>query len=350
MSTQTHAAQAPMQVNFGQLQDLLKQSRTLPRPLMIWGAPGVGKTACVDETFAKTTPMYAAYMDRTDINGWPVPDHKTKRTSYYMLGNLPMAGGKEGDETHCLFLDELSNAPRDVATAFLELVNRKTVNGQALASNVVLAGAGNRAMDQAGSNSMISSLQDRMFHVELVPDLDISSKHYLTTLTADSDTTATVVGYLRFRPEAFFQPPFVSPRSWQDTIDHISVTKQYEHAHGIVGSSIAAELLQFVKLKEMLPSIKSIMEAPATAALPDTIANPGVGYALVSMLTSYTLRHIDPATFDKAITYVTRLPVMYTAVLVSSTEAVLDTKQRAKVMGSSRAYAQWITENQEVLF
>ena len=351
MTTQTHAAQTPMQVNFDELTTLLQQAHDMPRPLMIWGAPGVGKTECVEQAFPRTTPLYAAYMERTDLNGWPVPDHSTKRTNYYMLDHLPMAETEDpSDETHCLFLDELSNATRDTATAFLELVNKRTINNKPLASNTVIAGAGNRAMDQAGANSMISSLQDRMFHVELVPDLDIACRHYLLSLTKDSHVTSTLVSYLRFRPEAFFQPPFVSPRSWRDAIKHISVTKNYAHAHGIVGEAIAAELMQFLVLKDTLPDVQSIIRAPSTAPLPDTIANPGTGYALASMLTSYTARHTDSATFEKVVTYITRLPVMYTAVFVSSILTILTPEQRSKVMGSSPTFARWATENQEILF
>ena len=136
MTTQTHAAQTPMQVNFDELTTLLQQAHDMPRPLMIWGAPGVGKTECVEQAFPRTTPLYAAYMERTDLNGWPVPDHSTKRTNYYMLDYLPMAETEDpSSETHCLFLDELSNATRDTATAFLELVNKRTIKSKPPAPN-----------------------------------------------------------------------------------------------------------------------------------------------------------------------------------------------------------------------
>jgi len=128
------------------------------------------------------------------------------------------------------------------------------------------------------------------------------------------------------------------------------VTKNYAHAHGVVGEAITAELMQFLMLKDTLPNIQSIINAPSTAPLPDTIANPGTGYALASMLTSYTARHIDSTTFEKTITYIIRLPIMYAAVFVASILTVLTPEQRSKVMGSSPTFAKWATENQEILF
>jgi len=337
-------------------------SSSSPRPVMLWGPPGVGKTALVKKlarTLAEPTELetqdsylrmfYAAYMEPTDVAGFPVPDYATQSTKLFPLESVPTYP-RSVDNPGVLFFDELSNARRDVQTVLLEIMREGSVAGRPLPEGWVRIAAGNRLEDAAGSNAMITSLQDRLLHLELKPDLDEVCRHFLTDYPLD--VAALVVGFLRFRPELFHVEPVLSPRSWADVIAMLHAVGVSEEslrmAGGIVGTSTAGELLAFYKLRQELPSVKEILDAPETTVVPDVQSSPGLGYAMATMLIEAVSRAPSTDKFDAALAYMERLPILYTALFVNGLAKSLP-DESAGVMGTER-FTRWLVDNQAILF
>ena len=136
------------------------------RPVFIWGAPGIGKSALV-ERFAKDVgllcvSLLGSQLAPEDIIG--IPQIKGDTSEF-----LPpkMIARKE---PYVLFLDELNACSQEVQKAFYSLIHEKRIGEYHLPQGSIVIGAGNRAQDSAIVKTMSSALINRMFHVQLKAD------------------------------------------------------------------------------------------------------------------------------------------------------------------------------------
>src|SRR6267142_4440705 len=101
-------------------------------PILMIGAPGIGKTARVLQAFDHVEVLLASAMVEEDIAGLPYKDKNgiEHRTVPCAIHNLYLAD-KEG-KTTCLFLDEMDKARRSVADTLLTLVQSRRVGNNKL--------------------------------------------------------------------------------------------------------------------------------------------------------------------------------------------------------------------------
>ncbi len=91
------------------------------RPVFIWGQPGIGKSACVEQ-FAEALGMDCVSLLGTqlapeDLMGVPqIEGAKTRFRPPAMIAR---------DEPYVLFCDELNGASHDIQIGFLELYARR---------------------------------------------------------------------------------------------------------------------------------------------------------------------------------------------------------------------------------
>ena len=181
------------------------------RPVFIWGAPGIGKSALV-EKFADTVglpcvSLLGSQLAPEDIIG--IPQIRGDTSEF-----LPpkMIARKE---PYVLFLDELNACTQEVQKAFYSLIHERRVGEYHLPEGSVVIGAGNRAQDGAIVKQMSSALVNRMFHVQLKAD----PKLWLTWAYAN-ELHPWVTDYISQRPDHLFseppktEEPFSTPRSW----------------------------------------------------------------------------------------------------------------------------------------
>jgi len=181
------------------------------RPVFIWGAPGIGKSALV-ERFADTVglpcvSLLGSQLAPEDIIG--IPQIKGETSEF-----LPpkMIARKE---PYVLFLDELNACSQEVQKAFYSLIHERRIGEYHLPQGSVVIGAGNRSNDGAIVKTMSSALVNRMFHVQLIarPDqwLQWAYENHLHPWVTD---------YITQRPDHLFseppkvEEPYSTPRSW----------------------------------------------------------------------------------------------------------------------------------------
>ena len=147
------------------VQDLLRSAypaRSQVVPCLI-GAPGIGKTegiqAFADEIGVNLVTFILSNTIPSEVSGIRMPDKDTKKLEVF--DDARMASLKDGD---ILFLDEILEAPRELWTACLTLIqNRVMASGRPLPDIMIVA-----ASNPLRSPNLIpSSVRDRFMFVQV---------------------------------------------------------------------------------------------------------------------------------------------------------------------------------------
>ena len=223
----------------------------LVRPVFIWGAPGIGKSALVADFAADLgldcVSLLGSQLAPEDLLGVPWIDHGVSRFC------PPSTIAR--DKPYCLFLDELNACSIEVQKAFYSLIHERRVGEYHLPEGSVVVGAGNRAQDQAIVRPMPSALINRMIHVHL----EASHRDWLAWARGQC-LHAWVLEYVGLRPDHLWsQPPkheeaFSTPRPWHllsDALlaygDALDDTQLAALAHGCLTPAHASGFVGFVR-------------------------------------------------------------------------------------------------------
>ena len=185
-------------------------------PVMIWGAPGVGKSAIVAQAArAAKLPMIdlrLSQLEASDLRGMPFLH--AGRVDWAIPSMLPdvVRDGARG----VLFLDEINAALPQVAAAAYQLILDRRLGDYRLPEGWAILAAGNRLGDRGVTYAMPAPLANRFTHVELEPTLD----DWLVWAEA-AGVDDRLRAFLRQRPDLLMVFPeranvhaFPSPRSW----------------------------------------------------------------------------------------------------------------------------------------
>jgi hypothetical protein len=208
----------PISVTQSDLLEILLNVATV-RPVFIWGAPGIGKSALVekfaDDVGLPCVSLLGSQLAPEDIIG--IPQIKGETSEF-----LPpkMIARKE---PYVLFLDELNACSQEVQKAFYSLIHEKRIGEYHLPEGSIVIGAGNRAQDSAIVKTMSSALINRMFHVQLKAD----PKQWLAW-AYEANLHLWVTDYITQRPDHLFseppktEEPYSTPRSWHMLSDALN--------------------------------------------------------------------------------------------------------------------------------
>ncbi len=224
------------------------------RPVFIWGAPGIGKSALIqkfaDDVGMECVSLLGSQLAPEDIIG--IPQIKGEVSQF-----IPpkMIARKE---PYVLFLDELNACSQEVQKAFYSLIYERRIGEYYLPEGSVVVGAGNRSQDSAIVKTMSSALINRMFHVQLITD-----PNQWLNWAYINELHPWVIDYITQRPDHLFseppktEEPYSTPRSWHALSDGL---KSYNAgvknvpekilrvlAFGSVSSAHAGSFLAFVK-------------------------------------------------------------------------------------------------------
>ena len=204
-------------VNHKQLLDVLLNVGLI-RPVFIWGAPGIGKSAIVEQ-FAESlglecVSLLGSQLAPEDIIG--VPQIRDGFSQFCPPRTIAR------QEPYVLFLDELNACTSEVQKAFYSLIHERRIGEYSLPEGSIVIGAGNRAQDNAITRPMSSALVNRMFHVELT-----ASPRLWLEWAAQNGIHPYVYDYITSRPDHLWakppkgEEPFSTPRSWHMLSDAI---------------------------------------------------------------------------------------------------------------------------------
>jgi MoxR-like ATPase len=243
--------QASTTLTPSQLGEFLLNVATV-RPVFIWGAPGIGKSALVQKFAASVgldcVSLLGSQLAPEDLMGVPqIVGGVSRFCPPAMIAR---------STPYCLFLDELNACSQDVQKAFYSLIHERRVGEYELPAGSIVIGAGNRVQDSAIVKPMSSALMNRMVHVHM----KVSTSEWLTWASAEA-VHPMVLDYLQQRPDHLWsQPPkheepFSTPRSWHLLSDALksfgekaSAAMVEALAYGCLTPQHAAQFKAFGKL------------------------------------------------------------------------------------------------------
>lgn len=310
------------------------------KPMMIWGAPGVGKSETVAQVGAhRSMPIRdvrLSQMDPVDIRG--VPSVADGRTNWNTPNFLP---DPDVEPEGIMFFDEINQAPHSVQAAAYQLILDRQVGDYKLPEGWRILCAGNRLSDRAMAGKMSSALNNRLIHIDFEPNL----QDWVNWANANN-IRPEIISFIRFRPEMLHDHDpskdarsFQTPRTWayaSSVLNNASPDLEYPMLIGTVGEAAAGEFMSYIRIYRDLPDIESIIKDPKTAPLAE---EPASLYATAGMLSE----HMDAKNITKVNTYLRRMPdefqVPTVKMTIQRTPALLETKEMAE----------WIADNTDIL-
>jgi hypothetical protein len=318
-------------------------SVTIPArlPVLIKGAPGVGKSdivaAAAKAAGAELVLMHPVVSDPTDFKGMPavVDGH----AEFLPFGDLEAL--VKAKKPTVAFLDDLGQAPAVVQAAAMQLILARRVNGHQVSDKVVFVAATNRREDRAGVTGILEPVKSRFSTiVELTPNVDDWCEWALA-----HDMPVELIAFIRFRPELLYasgQPTNdIVNRPCPRTAAHLGRLfslgiDSIETFSGAVGQTMAAEFIGFLKVWVNLPSVDAILTSPTTAIVP---TEPAALYAITTALA----RKASAKTAERLIQYLTRLPEEFSVL------GIIQTTKVCPEATNCAAFIKWATTHQDVL-
>lgn len=292
-----------------QLSKLLSETIKAGLPVLITGAPGIGKSDIVAKAAADAGAdmilSHPVVADPTDAKGLPWVSKDSESATFLPFGDLDRA--IKADKLTVWFLDDLGQASQAVQASFMQLLLAREVNGHRISDHVVFVAATNRRTDRAGVSGILEPVKSRFATiVELEPDLDDWCNWAFA-----NDISPKLIAFLRFKanllcdfqPEAdLTQSPV--PRTWSHVSKLLTLsldeTTLRTSIAGAVGEGAATEFVAFMELYKNLPSIDAILMDPEGSDIP---TEPATLYAVTAGLA----QKANPENFGRIAKYAERL-------------------------------------------
>lgn len=292
-----------------QLIDLLAVSFKINNPVLITGAPGIGKSdlvaAAAKQAGADVIISHPVVSDPTDAKGLPWPSKDGDHATFLPFGELAQA--IRATKPTVWFLDDLGQAPPAVQASYMQLLLARRVNGHALPDCVTFVAATNRRSDRAGVSGILEPVKSRFGTiVELEPNLQD-----WCDWAVSNNVAPEVIAFLRFKPNLLSEFKATadltnspSPRTWARISQWIGggLPKELEYPTfvGAVGEGAAGEFCTFIKIARDLPSLDAILLDPDSVPVPKEIS---ALYAVSSGLAARS----NANNFDRVARYIERM-------------------------------------------
>jgi len=303
--------------------------------LLIVGAPGVAKTAIIEQAAFdvgfKLLMFHPVISDPTDFKGMPAimkieyteEERKEIDThgehTRFLAQFVPFSNLKSlltATTPTVAFADDLGQAPAMVQAAWMQLVLARRLDDKIVSDNITFVSASNRKEDKAGVQGILEPLKSRFKSIiELVPDheqwLKWASKN--GGLKKGTPIHPYVRAFVKARGAKHmfnFAPTndmtnSVCPRTVHSVSDIMwarpDVDLRYGLVSGAIGGDWATEFEAFIKIAANLPKISAIIKTPDKCPVPSN-DNVSVQYAIIETM----IDAVQKKTLAPMLTYVSK--------------------------------------------
>ncbi len=329
------------------------------RPFMLWGPPGVGKSAVItheikDEMERLTgkrvivTEKRIATEPPTDLIGLPAkaPDGASAVMLHFKDMNLDASE----DVVNILFLDELTAALQTVQAGAYQIVQDRRIGTLHFPDNTIIICAGNRVTDRAISYKMPSALANKLSHFNLEADAGVWLRW-----AKQSGIHPDIIRYIERTPERLYETPsgsdikaYPTPRSWEGLSHILNNAENSEIAYtdemlmsealAHIGST-ALDFFAFIQRAAEVPKMADIFGG--TNPKPPKKAD-ALGVMINSMI-QFAKTHTDSTVLiDNSIEYLYhRVTPEYGYLYIQALQAIDDDAFKARLQ-SLKSYNRWI--------
>ena len=305
--------------------------------VMLWGAPGVGKSQGVRQIATKIeektnkkvaiTDVRLLLFNPVDLRG--IPTANAEKTLAVWLKPQIFQMDDSEDVINILFLDEISAAPQSVQAAAYQITLDRKVGEHMLPDNCIVMAAGNRVTDKSVAYNMPKALSNRLCHFEIKGDAD--SWHKWAVKTGIHEY---ILGYLEYNSVALMRfdstgtdLAFATPRSWEmasNIFNDISsdMNEVYPMIIGCIGRDTASSLKSWVELYDDLPSMEKLFSGEPVRILNNT----EYLIALRSAMVSYARKNPEKEKIDNSIEFACTLPWAFRRKLMRDYYCIADVR------------------------
>lgn len=211
------------------------------RPVFLVGAPGIGKTAIVEQIAEEMDLGFVSYSmthhTRQSALGLPYIVEKEYGGKKYSVSEYTMSEilasvydemEKTGKKTGILFLDEINCVSETLAPSMLQFLQYKTFGRHRVPEGWIVVTAGNPAEYNDSVREFDIAMLDRLKKIEVEPDFEVWKE-----FAVKSGVHPSVLSYLSIKPQNFYRvsttldgKSFVTARSWDDLSRMIAIYEE----------------------------------------------------------------------------------------------------------------------------
>lgn len=286
------------------LKSFLDDSLYLDDPLLIQGAPGIGKSdivrqACTDNGYVLLDRRVSQMLPE-DFSGIPLGDLAAKTTTRCIPDLVAEAYNlyNETKRPVCLFLDEVSNGTPQIHAALYEVVLDRRAGNYEFPPGTRVVLAGNRASDGASVNELPRPLLNRMAVVDFKGPLYAEWEDW----AIDNGVHPIILTALKVQPEFLhgkFDPENErnpTCRSWAEASDVLHRLESTGRGHdgalrtvrmsAYVGDEAALKVQAIYEMASQLQDPNAIMTNPDRCPASKTLA---LGYLQTMQLVNLVM-------------------------------------------------------------
>lgn len=322
-----------------QLEKLLEFAFAKRFPVLVKGAPGIGKSDIIAKAAAAANNVliisHPVVSDPTDYKGLPFAS--AGEANFLPFGELKSL--IDAKVPTVFFLDDLGQAPPAVQAACMQLILARQINGKKVSDHVTFIAATNRKEDKAGVSGILEPVKSRFASIV---ELEVNTDDWVRwALTANMPTE--LMAFVRFRPDLlskFEASKDIVNSPCPRTVAYVGKMQvsgipdelKWEAFKGAAGEGFATEYCAFLDVFKDLPNIDKILMAPDTVDVPD---KPSVLFALIGALAA----RINDGNANNAFTFIKRLPQD------AGVACVKDAIMRNDKITDTRAFIDWAANN-----
>ncbi|MCD8011783.1 MAG: AAA family ATPase [Lachnospiraceae bacterium] len=201
------------------------------RPVLLLGAPGIGKTQIMEQIAHECRIGLVAYtithhtrqsaiglpfLSKMEFDGqeYTVTEYTMSEIVASIYKKMEVTGLREG----ILFIDEINCVSETLAPAMLQFLQCKTFGSHEIPQGWIIVAAGNPPEYNKSVREFDVVTMDRVKKIEVEPDYAVWKEYALK-----EQLHSAVISYLDTRPGSFYKMEttvdgrkFVTPRGWED--------------------------------------------------------------------------------------------------------------------------------------
>ena len=281
------------------------------RPILLLGAPGIGKTQIMEQIARECGIGLVAYTithhTRQSAIGLPFIsemefDGEKKAVTEYTMSEIVASiyekMKKTGLREGILFIDEINCVSETLAPAMLQFLQCKTFGNHPIPEGWIIVAAGNPPEYNKSVRDFDVVTLDRVKKIEVEPDYEVWREYALKARIHPA-----VISYLDARPGHFYRMEttvdgkrFATPRGWEDLSRLLEV---YEK----LGKTADKEVvLQYIQHEQIAGEFANYLELYRKYE-----SDYGIGEILRGVIREETLKKLSHASFDERLSVVSLL-------------------------------------------